>query len=72
MLGDEGYTLSVTTKNIIIKANKPAGIFYGVQSLMQLFPAEILDSSLVKNIEWKAAMCRGYRLSSFCMERVNV
>ncbi len=38
-LGDEGYNLSVTSKSIIIKANKPAGIFYGVQSLMQLFPA---------------------------------
>lgn len=53
-LGDEGYNLSVTTKNIIIKANKPAGIFYGVQTLMQLFPAEIEDSVLVKNIDWKA------------------
>ncbi len=53
-LGNEGYTLSVTPKNIIIKANKPAGIFYGVQTLMQLFPAEIEDSVLVKNIAWKA------------------
>ncbi len=53
-LGDEGYTLSVTTKDIIIKANKPAGIFYGVQTLMQLFPPEIEDSVLVKNVEWKA------------------
>ncbi|MEP6682816.1 MAG: beta-N-acetylhexosaminidase, partial [Parafilimonas sp.] len=53
-LGDEGYTLSVTAKNIIIKANKPAGIFYGVQTFMQLLPAEIEDSILVKNIAWKA------------------
>ena len=53
-LGDEGYTLSVTQKNIIIKANKPAGIFYGVQTLMQLFPAEIESSVLVKDIAWKA------------------
>ena len=53
-LGDEGYTLSVTPKNITIRANKPAGIFYGVQTLMQLFPPEIEDSVLVKNTEWKA------------------
>ncbi|MEP6684952.1 MAG: beta-N-acetylhexosaminidase, partial [Parafilimonas sp.] len=53
-LGDEGYHLSVTPKNITIKANKPAGIFYGVQTLMQLFPAEIEDSVLVKDIAWKA------------------
>jgi hexosaminidase len=52
-LGNEGYTLSVTQKNITIKANKTAGIFYGVQTLMQLFPAEIEDSILVKNIAWK-------------------
>jgi hexosaminidase len=53
-IGDEGYTLSVTQKNIIIKANKPAGIFYGVQTLMQLLPKEIEDSVLAGTIEWKA------------------
>ncbi len=53
-LGDEGYTLSVTSANITVKANKAAGIFYGVQTLMQLFPAEIEDSVLVQHIEWKA------------------
>ena len=53
-LGNEGYHLSVTTKSIIIKANKAAGIFYGVQTLMQLFPPEIEDSILVKDVEWKA------------------
>lgn len=54
ILGNEGYTLSVTSKDITIKANKPAGIFYGVQTLMQLFPPEIESKSLVKNVEWKA------------------
>lgn len=53
-LGDEGYTLSVTQKNITIKANKPAGIFYGIQTLMQLFPPQIQDSVAVKDVEWKA------------------
>src|SRR5690348_9071710 len=53
-LSDEGYTLSVTQKTITIKANKPAGIFYGVQTLMQLLPPQIQDSVLVKNVEWKA------------------
>ena len=38
VLGSEGYTLRVTSKNIIIAANQPNGIFNGMQTLMQLFP----------------------------------
>lgn len=52
-LGDEGYTLSVTSGGITIKANKPDGIFYGVQTLLQLFPAEIESKSVVKNMKWE-------------------
>ena len=29
-IGKEGYQLSVTPTNIVIKANEPAGLFYGV------------------------------------------
>ena len=35
-LGKEGYHLSVTSTYITIKANQPAGLFYGVQTLLQL------------------------------------
>lgn len=52
-LGNEGYRLSVTPKNIIIKANKPAGIFYGVQTLMQLFPKEIESGEKISGVTWK-------------------
>jgi hexosaminidase len=37
-LGDEGYTLSVNPDKIVIKANNPKGIFYGMQTLLQLVP----------------------------------
>ena len=51
-IGKEGYELSVTPKNIIIKANQPAGLFYGVQTLLQLLPKEIAGKELAKNMEW--------------------
>ncbi len=40
-IGDEGYVLESSPQGIMISANKPAGIFYGVQTLLQLFPKEI-------------------------------
>ncbi len=52
MLGNEGYTFFVTDDNIKISANKPAGIFYGLQTLQQLLPSEIESSRLVNGIEW--------------------
>ncbi|NCI47113.1 beta-N-acetylhexosaminidase [Sediminibacterium soli] len=53
-LGNEGYRLSVTTKGITIKANQPAGLYYGVQTMMQLFPKEIESTTQVGNIAWTA------------------
>ena len=40
-LGDEGYQLTVTPDGVTIAANRPAGVFYGVQTLRQLLPAEL-------------------------------
>jgi hexosaminidase len=54
IIGKEGYHLSVTSKNILITANQPAGLFYGVQTLVQLFPKEIESAVPVKNIKWEA------------------
>lgn len=45
-LGDEGYQLKVKHSDILITANKPAGIFYGVQTLLQMFPAEIKSKTV--------------------------
>jgi hexosaminidase len=53
-LGSEGYQLSVTPNFITIKANKPAGLFYGAQSLIQLFPKEIESKEAMSGIDWKA------------------
>jgi len=50
-IGDEGYLLLVTRKNVTIKANKAAGLFYGVQTLLQLLPKEI-ESKVVMDANW--------------------
>ncbi len=52
-IGAEGYHVSVNTKQITIRANKPAGLFYGVQTLIQLLPNEIESKELVKGVKWE-------------------
>lgn len=51
-LGDEGYTLKSTPEEVVITAAKPAGVFYGVQTLRQLLPVEIETLHLVEGIAW--------------------
>lgn len=53
-LGNEGYNLSVTPSLITIKANKAAGLFYGAQSLIQMFPAEIESTVKINHVNWTA------------------
>lgn len=48
-LGAEGYTLNVSPKGATITANKPGGLYYGVQTFLQLLPAAIESQMLVKN-----------------------
>jgi hexosaminidase len=50
-LGNEGYTLVSTSKGILISANQPAGLLYGMQTLLQLLPVEI-ESKEVVNQKW--------------------
>jgi len=51
-LGDEGYKINITNKRVLITAYKPQGIFWGIQTLRQLFPNEILRKAVVDNVEW--------------------
>lgn len=45
-LGEEGYTLIVTTGRVRLSAYKPTGLFRGIQTLRQLFPPAIENSTV--------------------------
>ena len=53
-LGDEGYELNITEDKVEVKANKPAGLFYGVQTIRQLLPAKV-ESANAEQGPWKLA-----------------
>jgi hexosaminidase len=38
-LGEEGYELIITENRIGLHANRPAGLFYAIQTLLQMIPA---------------------------------
>ncbi|MBD1393456.1 beta-N-acetylhexosaminidase [Mucilaginibacter glaciei] len=52
ILGKEGYYLTVKPKGITITANETAGLYYGVQTLLQLLPKEIEGKVIAKNVSW--------------------
>ena len=69
-LGDEGYLLKVNQKEIVIEGATNAGVFYGIQTLRQLLPADFEfnpdshKTALVKGVaiedqprfQWRAFM----------------
>ena len=52
-IDDEGYRLTTNKTGVTISANKPAGIYYGVQSLLQLLPPQIESAVAVKDMKLK-------------------
>jgi hexosaminidase len=48
----EGYTLDVTPEGATLRAKTPQGLFYGMQTFLQLLPAEVESPSPVKNLAW--------------------
>ncbi len=51
-VNNEGYTLDVTANGVVVKAKTPQGLFYGMQTFMQLLPAEIESPVVVNDIAW--------------------
>ncbi|MFH1021855.1 MAG: beta-N-acetylhexosaminidase [Planctomycetota bacterium] len=57
-LGDEGYELTASSDAVMIRALKPAGLFYGVQTLRQLLPPEIEMTRPVSGAAWRVPAVR--------------
>lgn len=51
---EEGYRLKITRKGVEIVGHDAAGVFYGIQTLLQYFPASVYKQSLQKNVAWTA------------------
>ncbi len=51
-LGEEGYRLSVAGTRITIRAYRPAGVFYGVETLRQLLSPDIFREAPVAGVSW--------------------
>jgi len=53
-LGAEGYVLTITKKTVSLTANNPAGLFRGIQTIRQLFSANI-EMASKQTGPWKIA-----------------
>ena len=49
---EQAYAIDTTSNRVIVEAGAPAGIFYGVQTLRQMFPSEIESETLVNDVTW--------------------
>ncbi len=52
MKNREGYTLFIYTDAVEIFGGSPAGVYYGLQTLMQLLPPEIESDTIINGKEW--------------------
>ena len=50
-LGDEGYLLEAKRDGVVLQG-RPAGLFYGVQTLFQLLPPQIYGDSIRADVKW--------------------
>ena len=51
-LGEEGYLLAVTPRQITIRALRPAGAFYAVETLRQLLPPDVFRAAPAVGVTW--------------------
>ncbi len=56
-LGEEGYRLEAVENRIELRAFRPAGLFYGVQTLRQLLPSASFRQAKVEGTTWSIPAC---------------
>jgi len=71
-LGDEGYVLEVNKNKILIKANESRGLFYGVQTLLQLMPPEIFSAEKTEKKKWLVPCCKIYDKPRFAWRGMHL
>src|SRR5437870_3326068 len=52
-LGAEGYRLDASPSRVAIRAYRAAGAFYGIQTLLQLFPPAVFRQAKVDGVAWR-------------------
>jgi hexosaminidase len=57
-LGEEGYRLEATARRVEIRAPRPAGVFYGVQTLRQLLPTAVFAPVPQLGVAWTVPAVR--------------
>jgi hexosaminidase len=57
----EGYTLKITPDEIVINATTGAGFFYGIQTLLQLLPADYCNANQAGEIRSLSVPCMEVR-----------
>ena len=56
-LPSEAYSLKVQPERIVIEYGDGAGAFYALQTLLQLFPADIFADHRVRGVRWEVPCC---------------
>ncbi len=80
---DEGYKIDISPKKIVIKGKTGAGLFYGIQTLIQLFPLEKTETIKLNNavivdyprFKWRGVhldVCRHFFPVEFVKKYIDV
>ncbi|MDE7452134.1 MAG: beta-N-acetylhexosaminidase, partial [Paramuribaculum sp.] len=60
-IAPEGYIMNVTPAGIVITASRPAGFFYGLQTLRQLLPASSTTAATIEEVTIEDSPRFGWR-----------